>query len=459
MINSCNRRKIELNYDQIVAMYTIESGAMMDKELSELQLFFDKRKKYGIKPGLERINKLLYLVDNPEKEMKAIHIAGTNGKGSTLSYLKNALLKNGYKVGIFTSPSLEGITGHILRNNEKIPSRIFKLLLDQIAPMIQLLDDEENHPTEFEIITVIAYLYFKDYVDIALIEAGMGGKEDTTNCFMPILSIITNVDLDHTAYLGNTIEEVASHKAGIIKKSVPIITGETKETALRVIREEATGKKAPIYELHKQFNYTQIKTLSKCQHAHFEFKGEEYPLHLKSFGEHQVKNATVALMALKLLNENGFLLNIEEVLKGINGTQVAGRFEIMRNEPTIIIDAAHNPAGIKAFIQAVETNYTNRSKHLLFAAFKDKDTEKMLHSLLPYFEKITITTFDHPRAFGHEELLLLENQFSVSYQSNWKEVIENVVVNSRREEVYFITGSMHFIGMVRQYLINESVQF
>src|SRR5690625_3069641 len=189
---------------------------MQDAE-SILNHYFTKRDEFGIKPGLERIHRLLELLGNPEKEIKAIHIAGTNGKGSTIQFMKNVLINNGYDVGVFTSPSFYGIRGHIEHNRSFIDNELFLHILELMKPAIKQLDDEENHPTTFEIITAVAFMYFKEHVDIVLVETGMGGREDTTNCFTPILSVITNVDFDHVGFLGDTLEEITAHKAGIIK--------------------------------------------------------------------------------------------------------------------------------------------------------------------------------------------------------------------------------------------------
>lgn len=183
----------------------------MFTNFQEIESFFNSRKSLGIKPGLDRIKKLLQLLDNPQDRIQAIHIAGTNGKGSTVHFIKDALQANGYHVGIFTSPSFSGLTGHMFIDNSAIPETKFVKLCNEIYPFIVQLDNENKSPTEFEIITALAFVYFSAHVDIVLVEAGMGGREDTTNCFQPLISIITNVARDHTAFLGNSLEIGRAH--------------------------------------------------------------------------------------------------------------------------------------------------------------------------------------------------------------------------------------------------------
>src|SRR5699024_7769817 len=194
--------------------------------LEEVNRFFENRRYLGIKPGLSRMNQLLTYLDNPQKRIKAVHVAGTNGKGSTIHFLKNALIKNGHEVGLFISPSMLDVTGYIFKNNKRIAEETLISILNEMFPIIQQMDESDMHPTEYEIITAIAFFLFVRHVDIALIETGMGGREDTTNCVNPLLSVITNVSLDHTTFLGNTLEKIAYHKAGIIKNNIPVILGE-----------------------------------------------------------------------------------------------------------------------------------------------------------------------------------------------------------------------------------------
>lgn len=421
----------------------------------QIVTFFNKRKNIGIKPGLERIHRLLDLVGNPQNKIKAIHVAGTNGKGSTISYIKNALMYNGYKVGVYLSPSLDGITGHIFLNDDQITEQEFLRLFNIIYPNIQEMDGSGDCPTEYEILTALAYLYFADHVDIAIIETAMGGRYDTTNCLHPILSIITNVDKDHTNFLGQTIAEIAYHKAGIIKQHTPVIVGDIHDQVFTVIEEEAQMKQAKIFRLGEQFNYELIGDENHKQR--FTWFGHDVdPIHIviQMYGVHQVKNATVAMMALRYLIHNGYMIDMKKAILGIENTFVPGRFEVLQKSPMIIVDGAHNIAGMRSFLHTVTHHFQDLNKHLIFAGFKDKDLEKMLQLLEGHFSTITVTSFEHPRAASAEYLYELIHKKQVCKIDDWKKAIAKLDEDAtNRNNVYFITGSLHFIAMVRGFLL------
>lgn len=424
----------------------------MFEQFCQVEAFFHVRKQHGMKPGLERIHKLLDLLNHPEKKMNAIHAAGTNGKGSTIHYLNHALMANGYTVGVFNSPSLEGLTGHILLDDARIPEKIFIHYLNKIYPFVLQLDKEQNHPTEFEIITVIAFLYFADHTDIVLVETGMGGREDTTNCFNPILSIITNVSWDHMDFLGKNIESIAYHKAGIIKENKPIIAGEMTGKATSVIAAEAKRKGAPLYLAGESFQYkiTGVKGHNQTFQWHMD-SDISMEAGLQAAGIHQVRNASLAIMALVLLNDKGFDLHRDNCLNGLKATRIPGRFEQIYDRPAIILDGAHNPAGVQAFTETLETSFGHTEKHLIFAAFKDKDLKRMLEKLEPYFSSVTLTTFNHPRAAGIEQLQNFSKSRHAKFQSDWRQTLRQINFE-RKDAFYFITGSLHFIAMVKNYV-------
>ncbi|WP_099158660.1 bifunctional folylpolyglutamate synthase/dihydrofolate synthase [Virgibacillus ndiopensis] len=426
----------------------------MFNNFQQVKAFFEIRKSYGIKPGLDRINQLLHLLNNPQDKINAIHVAGTNGKGSSINFLKNALICNGFHVGVFTSPSMEGLTGYIFIDDNPISEQMFISLLNEMHPAIQKLDNDHNHPTEFEILTALAFVYFAKNVDFALIETGMGGREDTTNCFKPILSIITNVAKDHIAFLGETQEKIAYHKAGIIKENVPVIIGDMRKDALSVICNEASKKSAPVKQLATDFNYEIIEKTTSNQTFlwsggnHYKFK-----VSIQMHGEHQLRNASLAVMSLVQLEEIGVELNWSKALMGINLSQAPGRFEVVSVNPTVVIDGAHNEAGINSFIQTALNNYPDKEKHIIFAGFKDKDLEVMLNKLSRHFASITVTTFDHPRAAKGEDLYHLFEMENKLLSYNWKDSMEKIKENHTVNQIFFVTGSLHFIVNVRKYFV------
>lgn len=402
----------------------------MFSTIQEVEVFFNERKKLGMKPGLERITGLLNRLDNPEKHFKAIHIAGTNGKGSTLHFIKTALMANGYEVGVFTSPSFTGLGGHIFLNDQQLSEQALLEWMNRLFPHIREMDKADLAPTEFEILTALAFSFFAENGEIVLIETGMGGRFDTTNVLQPILSIITSIALDHTDYLGGSEEEIAWHKAGIIKKAIPVIIGNVSEEAFAVIKEEARQKHAPYYRLGIDFNRSQ--------------------LNLQMKGEHQLDNVSLAIQAVLILKGNGFEMDVEKGIHQMEKTTLPGRFEQIQSNPVIILDAAHNPDGIKAFVQTANALFPDADKHVIVAMFRDKATEEMLHLLTEQFDHVTLTSFDHPRAWNLDELQgsTSVDQIESDYQAVLKRTLQS-------DSVYFITGSLHFITEIRHYLLNQ----
>lgn len=413
--------------------------------INEIEQYFIKRREFGIKPGLERVHKLLKKMGNPEKKLKAIHVAGTNGKGSTIQFLKNALVEQHYEVGLFTSPSFSGLAGHFLINQQQIKEDDIILFMNRLFPSIEKLDEVGMHPTEFEILTVLAFLYFKEKrVDFALIETGMGGREDTTNCFIPILSIITNVEKDHMNFLGNTIEEITLHKAGIMKRHRPIVVGPLHHSSEKIIKREARKLKAPFFQLGKHFFVKE-----ENNRAIWTYNDVTISFKLNMQGFHQVENASLALMALCLLNENGLTINWQTVVTSLQKTTLPGRFEVVSSNPTVIIDSAHNVAGIHSLIQTVQSNYPKQSVHVLFAAFKDKQLDEMLSLLKENVASITLTTFSHDRAASVMELKPLIGE-NIYLELDWKKAIKKLNEHCQ-QDIFLVTGSLHFITVVRQY--------
>lgn len=423
----------------------------MFDNFQQVNRFFADRKQFGIKPGLDRMYSLLWLLGQPQTELSMIHVAGTNGKGSTIHYLYHALHASGYQVGAFTSPSLHGLTGYIWLNHTVIPDHLFINILNEIYPSIQKLDEADNHPTEFEIITALAFVYFAGRVDIALIETGMGGREDTTNCFLPLFSIITNVEKDHTAFLGDTIEAIAGHKAGIIKPKKPVILGDMMSEALAVIRLETERNETDVYQFGSDF---WVSSTNESPHAIiWSEKEKQKKFKLKMKGGHQLHNASLSLMALSLLEKNQYRIDWKRAVKGIEQTQVPGRFEKITDHPPIVIDGAHNVAGIQSFIQTMLQYYPDDKRCLLFAGFQDKALTHMLQELTPYFSSIMLTSFDHPRAIKADALYQLADYHDTfTVHGDWHDIVKEQMKNKADDAVLFVTGSLNFIFEVRRYL-------
>ena len=307
---------------------------------------------------------------------------------------------------------------------------------------------DEHH---FEMITALAFLYFSERVDIALIEAGMGGREDTTNCFQPILSIITNVAKDHTAFLGNSISEIAYQKAGIIKTGAPVVVGHLETEAFTVIKAEAEKHYTPVYQLGKDVIYNHNQGQSMTWYS------KERTVHLKllMYGDYQFQNAALALMALEKLNDAGYQISFSKASPAIEQTRLAGRFEIVNKNPLIILDGAHNPAGVAAFIKTVNEHFAEKDKQLLVAVFKDKELDAMLEQLSTSFTSITLTTFQHPRAAKAVDLYRLAPAKQKRIADDWKQEV-NQILQGKGNGVWFITGSLNFISLVREYIFSRN---
>lgn len=404
--------------------------------------FFEKSQQLGVQPGLDRIEALLEALDHPEKKFTSVHIAGTNGKGSTGAFLQAALRANRYRIGTFTSPSLHGLTGFILYNGEFISEDVFAELFEEIEPVIEQMDEEGKPPSHFEIMTALAFLYFSRNVDIAIIEAGMGGRDDTTNVIQPVVSIITTVSKDHTAFLGDTLTEIAAHKAGIIKPHTPIITGVEGE-ALTPIVNEANKKRAVLYRFGMDF------TMKNIQIDEFEWKnlGSRYRVKLRTIGLHQHQNASVAIQALKVLKNRFGHLDMHTSIEAIQKVTIPGRMEKIHDNPFILVDGAHNEAGVRAFIKTVRAIYPRRKVHVLFAVFKDKDIEEMQSQLADVFPNLYITSFNHPRAAALTDYPLQDKGKQVE---DWQAWIEERIKTSMAP--ILITGSFHFIDYIRSFV-------
>lgn len=413
----------------------------MINTIQEAQTFLHSRQSLGIRPGLSRMETMLEKLDYPEESLRVIHIAGTNGKGSTLTYIKQSLIDQGYTVGSFVSPSMGDLQDHMFIQHDPIPDDSFIRIVNSLKPIVEDMDQDENGPTEFELLVMIAILYFAKKTDFALFEAGMGGKEDSTNVLTPILSIITNVGYDHMRFLGERIEEISAQKAGIIKKGVPIITGVSDQAALKVIQDVADNQQAPLDILGEGFHLVDDKT----------YKSEWREIDGISFGmkgAHQSNNGALAIRALERLQKT---LDEDELKRSLSLATLPGRFEQVYEWPTVIVDGAHNMEGIQACIEAANASYPDRKKHMLFAAFQDKPFTSMMEFANEHVDSYTLTSFDHPRAATLEQMK--EQPYEVTV--DWKTFIQTFI-EGEKEDILFVTGSLNFITQVRKFIVHNT---
>lgn len=413
--------------------------------------------RLGIKPGLKRMELLLEKLDHPEKKNRFIHIAGTNGKGSTLTFLSSVLQKEGYRVGTFTSPYIETFNERIAINSIPISDADIVQLANQIAPITEeIAATEYGPPSEFEIITAMMFLYFAEFeaIDFGVIEVGLGGRLDSTNVLTPILSIITTIGLDHMEFLGNTIEEIAFEKGGIIKPGIPVVTGVLQDSVIATLAELAASRCSPFYLYKKDFTSEKVENELVNYRDTF---GELKALQLGLAGDHQIQNASVAIYALRFLQEEKWIHLSEKGLReGLADAFWPGRLEKVTENPTIILDGAHNPEGIRALIQTLQ-QVNSEKVILLFSALLDKKYDEMIQEIQANVKNVEIylTTFDFPRAMAKKDVLEVAKRHNLSPVLNWKEFLEQVP-QKRDENPLYITGSLYFISEVRKHLLGKT---
>ncbi|MCQ6278276.1 folylpolyglutamate synthase/dihydrofolate synthase family protein [Bacillus sp. EB600] len=416
------------------------------------------RLKLGIKPGLKRMEWMMEKLANPERELKAVHIGGTNGKGSTVTFLRSILQAGGYTVGTFTSPYIEQFNERISVNGKPISDAELLQLANVIRPLADELDGTElGGPTEFEVITAMAFYYFAKMhpVDIVIFEVGLGGRFDSTNIIQPMLSIITNIGLDHVNILGHTYEEIAFEKAGIIKQSTPVFTAVKRPDALGVIEKQAKKMEAPLFKINKDFTVENHTSLPKGERFSLKLSsGTLEEIEISMIGEHQTENAALAVMAALYLNEHHlYKLDEGEIKTGLTSAYWPGRFEVVSENPLVVLDGAHNDEGITALVHELNQRYHDREIHIIFCAMKDKKLDKMIGKLDEVADKITFVSFEFPRAASAETLFNISKAANKFANEDWQSVIRKEINNLSADSILVITGSLYFISEVKSVLL------
>ncbi|PLS16875.1 bifunctional folylpolyglutamate synthase/dihydrofolate synthase [Bacillus sp. M6-12] len=425
--------------------------------IQEIHLFFQNRQvDLGMDFGLDRMEQLLNLAGNPQEGLRYVHIAGTNGKGSTLNYMKEMVLAEGLSAGTFTSPYLHSINEQISLNGKMINDNDLSSVFMELYPYIEKMDKEDRKPTVFEIFTAMAFIFFnRKKPDIVLLEAGLGGRLDSTNVIVPLLSIITNISLEHTAILGETIAEIAAEKAGIIKEKVPIITGAGDAEAIAVIKERAKALHSPVMILDENIKITEINTGEGLQSFSLNVEGSDYPgLQISMLGRHQIRNAAISLAAIDYLNRTGLIsVSQSSIQMGLKKAVYNGRFEIVSQQPMIVLDGAHNPAGIEVLADTLKKYFPGRKYYIVFAALADKDYLKMSNALGQIAERIWFTQLKHARALKAELLFQESNLKNKRLQKNWKEAVDEALSLMEKDDLLVVTGSLYFLAEVRPELV------
>lgn len=418
--------------------------------MNEIYSYLYSLEKYGILLGLENINILLSLIGNPEKKFESIHIVGTNGKGSTASFINSILLEAGYKTGLYTSPHLISFSERITICGNPILEKDIERLTLFMKETINSSPYSKRPFTFFEVTTAMAFYYFAEQnVDIAIIEAGLGGRLDATNTLLPLVTVITTIGLEHKEFLGDTIEKIAFEKASVIKKNIPCVTGVRDQKALKVIEDQSKQKMANLFIIDRDFYYKPINNYE------FEYHGlkinKRFKLE-KLIGINQFDNASVAIAVAEILKDRRFKIEDENIYNGIKNTVWQGRFEIIRKNPPFILDGAHNPQGIESLVKNLETYFPNIKFVIILTVLKDKDILEMVEKIKPYAESIVFVPNKNERSYKIKELKeLFKDSALFSFEIDIPSAIKKYI-NS--EKPILFTGSLYGIGEAKEALKN-----
>ena len=458
--------------------------------------YLESFQRFGIRLGLRNIRRLLKLLGNPQERLRVIHIGGTNGKGSVGAFLFYILREAGYKVGLYTSPHLIDFRERIRISNRLISKKELTVLVKKISHLISppsLREAGRAHishpnlqPTFFEITTALALKYFADQrVDFAILEVGMGGRLDATNITRPLVSIITNVDFEHTEHLGKSLRRIAYEKCGIIKEQIPVITAESKKEALEVIEETCRRKKARLYRVGREIRIDpRSSILDPCLIQHpassprpsrwagqgiqhlrnqeFNYQGiyEKYDnLKISLLGKHQLLNAACVLGAIELLQPQ-ISITKNQIRKGLTKTTWPGRLEIVKLRTqnselrTVILDGAHNVTGAKALKKAIGDCFNYGRLILVLGILKDKDIKGIVAQLAPLASRIIITRPQTPRAAEPEEIAMIAKEYpgSIVIKRKVSQAIRQAISYAKSEDIILITGSLYTVGEAKKAL-------
>lgn len=406
----------------------------------------------GSKPGLERTKTLLKKLGNPEKNLRFIHVAGTNGKGSFCSMLSSVLIEEGYRVGTYTSPYILRFNERMKINGMDIPDEKLAQITEEVRP---IADGMEEKPTEFELITAIAMKYFaEEKCELVVLECGMGGRLDSTNVIEnPVLSVITGIALDHTAFLGDTVEKIAAEKAGIIKADRPIVFCGKDKNAERIISEKAASLSAPFYTVDRGGMKLLETTLDGTR---FSWKGYG-DVFIPLLGTYQPENAQNVLYATEILNEEGIRISPEAIQNGLEKVKWPARYEIVSKDPLIICDGGHNPEGIESAVQSTKLYFAEEKLLIVTGVMADKDHAYMSKCISEIADEVFCITPENPRALRGEDYAAEFRSLGIRARSanTPQEALKLAVAKAKNEKKAILcVGSLYMYGQIIDALEN-----
>lgn len=419
-------------------------------EYDEALRWLFKLQRFGVKLGLDNMRELLGHLGNPHEKFRSVHVAGTNGKGSVCTFLSSALKEAGYKVGMYTSPHVLRYNERMQINGEEISNERVMGYINKVRPIAERMgEDPTKHPTFFEFTTAMGFSYFADEnVDIAVVEVGMGGRLDATNVITPEVAVITHLALEHTEHLGKTLERIAKEKAGIIKPGVPVVSAEENP----VIRKTCEERGSELTVVEEEYPYERTSFDSSGQRMWVGEPSREFEIPL--LGSYQLQNAVTAYAVLDLLQEGEHDVPAEAIRRGFANAKWPARLEVVRKNPTVIIDSSHNPDGMRSLKDALLETTKNDRITFVVGVMSDKDVVAMLEAIAPVAGRIICSKPDYWRAMDPEEIGREARRFvdDVEIAPSVPEAIERAVALSGDDGVVCITGSIFMAGDATHYL-------
>jgi dihydrofolate synthase/folylpolyglutamate synthase len=409
-----------------------------------------------IKPGLERMRAALDVLGHPERRYRVLHVAGTNGKGSTCAFSATALRAAGHKVGLYTSPHLERVNERFRIDGVEISD---ELLGRRILEVLERYPEAAGTPAPlsyFEFGTVVALWHFaQEAVDVAVLEVGLGGRWDATNTASPLVTAITPISFDHMEYLGNTLGAIAGEKAGILKPGVPVVVSRQEPEALEAISRVAGEVGAPMRLEGRDF------ALETSPDGGFVWRGTRWNLEglsLSLRGPHQRQNAAVALAALEQLDARGVAVPAEAARTGLASARWPGRLEELSRRPSVVLDGAHNPGGVAALLASLDALYAGRRIHAVFGVVADKDRAQMMRALFPRCTSVHLTPLETPRSLAPERYLDEARELcrEVRAYASLDEALSGAKARAGEDDVVLCTGSLFLVGAARTRLVRSS---
>ena len=415
----------------------------------EAMNFIQNTNKFGSVLGLDNIRELLERLGNPQDQLRVVHIAGTNGKGSTLAFLAGIFRESGYRAGRYVSPASFSYEERFRINEENISKKDLCFYMEKIKNVAEeMVKDGLSHPTMIEIETALSFLYFLDKkVDVVLLETGMGGRLDATNVVKkPIATVIASIGMDHMQFLGDTLEKIASEKAGIIKEGCPVISYDNTKEVNEVIKNKAKQMHAKVTFVNSAGIRVLQESLNGESFSYRSSDGRWYEkIEIPLLGRHQINNAALALETLNVI-KNYYCISDFQTEDGMRKTIWRGRIEILEREPMVICDGAHNPDGAKSLLSFLQNNFTNQRLIYIMGVLSDKDYEQMVQILAPAADKIYTVAPDNPRALSSRELCNCISKYhqNVEERQRLAECLSEVRQKAEKDDVIIICGTLSF---------------